>query len=435
MKRIACVFFWLGILFFSFFTLISCEQNCPHPTLIQTVTEPTCDQAGYTLNECTLCGFRFVSNPKDPKGHSYRETVLSATCTANGYTLRTCTDCNCSETVDATEALGHTWNSTTVLPTCTKDGYTLTVCSVCDSSFQSDLVPADGHHYTVVTDYPTIVKAGMRTQRCFCGDEHTVPLPYSDVFPGATVSDTAVLAKGLDVSLYQHKTDQNGSYLPLNWTAIQEAGFQFAILKAGSTPRTVEIQGQTYFAGGIDPVFEMNYRDAKAIGLSLGVYFYTYADTLERVRSDAELLMSWLNGKQLEYPIYFDLEDASIANLDKETITEFCITFLTVLQENGYYGALYSNNDWLVNRLDTERLQRYFDIWYSRYPSTTETSAEQTFQWNSEKYGPQMGMWQYTNHGVIDVIESIEFDFNYAYRDYPSIIKKYGYNGYAPSSP
>jgi GH25 family lysozyme M1 (1,4-beta-N-acetylmuramidase) len=42
-------------------------------------------------------------------------------------------------------------------------------------------------------------------------------------------------------------------------------------------------------------------------------------------------------------------------------------------------------------------------------------------------------MWQYTSRGVIDTIgDDIRFDFNYVYRDYPSIIKRFGYNGYEP---
>lgn len=431
MKReiaLRCLF---GILLLSVCLLSACDRDCTHPTLIQTVTEPTCEGGGHTVNECTLCGYRFLSDQKESLGHDWEETVLAATCTEGGYIMRTCLRCAAEETDTDTAALGHTLNRTVVSPTCTKDGYTLNVCAVCEFSYQSDLVPADGHRYdTLVTDYPTIAKVGTRTQRCSCGDTHTSPLLYSDVFLGATVSNTKVLAKGVDVSRYQHTQDEHGNYQPLKWDAIRQAGFQFAILKAGSTPRTAEGQGSV---GGIDPVFEMNYRDAKAAGFSLGVYYYTYATTKEAIQADAELLMSWLDGKQLDYPVYLDLEDESITQLGKEIITELCITFLSSLQENGYYGALYSNHQWLTNYLDIARLTPYFDIWYARYPGNAETSAEQAFQWNS-KYGAQMGMWQYAQTGIIDGLtdkgNSICFDFNYVYRDYPSLIKQYGYNGY-----
>jgi uncharacterized protein YgiM (DUF1202 family) len=40
-------------------------------------------------------------------------------------------------------------------------------------------------------------------------------------------------------------------------------------------------------------------------------------------------------------------------------------------------------------------------------------------------------MWQYAHKGVFDFIKNENFDFNYAYKDYPSIIKKLGLNGYS----
>ena len=42
-------------------------------------------------------------------------------------------------------------------------------------------------------------------------------------------------------------------------------------------------------------------------------------------------------------------------------------------------------------------------------------------------------MWQYTEYGTIDGIED-SVDLNLCYKDYPSLIKKYGYNGFAAGS-
>ena len=38
-------------------------------------------------------------------------------------------------------------------------------------------------------------------------------------------------------------------------------------------------------------------------------------------------------------------------------------------------------------------------------------------------------MWQYTECGQIDGVEG-EVDLNFCYKDYPSLIKQYGYNGF-----
>ena len=93
------------------------------------------------------------------------------------------------------------------------------------------------------------------------------------------------------------------------------------------------------------------------------------------------------------------------------------------MQKNGYYSALYTNNNWLKNILDTSRILSLFDIWYARYPLTDAPV------WNEEKYGKQLSMWQYTQSGEIAGIDGY-FDMNFCYRDYINIMKKWKLNGF-----
>ena len=74
-----------------------------------------------------------------------------------------------------------------------------------------------------------------------------------------------------------------------------------------------------------------------------------------------------------------------------------------------------------------------FDIWYARYPSLEGVVTEAV--WNEEKYGQQMAIWQFSKTGVIEGINKLNgdpmyFDLNYSYKDYPTIIKELGYNGF-----
>lgn len=405
--------------------IYGCDGECAHEHLSQTLVAPTCDQLGYTLQTCADCSLQFQTDVTPPLGHLFSDEVTEPTCAAAGYTTRTCSRCDFSYTDHPVSPLAHELTESLTLPTCTEEGYTTQVCALCDFTLKTHLTSPTGHDYTSVTTYPTQQENGKIVYTCHCEHSHINYLFYSDVFRGATVSENqTVLAKGVDVSMWQHTVRGDGSYAPLNWAAIRTAGFDFAILKAGSTPR----EG----AGGMDPVFEMNYRDAKAVGMELGVYFYTYADTEEEIRADAELLISWLQDKQLEYPVYFDLEEPALSTLGKDTLTEFCNIFISTLQENGFYGALYSNNSWLTDYLHQDVLRNVYDIWYARYPTVSEDPVipSAVFQWNNEKYGAQLGIWQYTQYGTVEGIEGIFFDFNYAYRDYPALIKKYGYNGY-----
>ena len=100
-------------------------------------------------------------------------------------------------------------------------------------------------------------------------------------------------------------------------------------------------------------------------------------------------------GKKFEYPIYLDLEDPSRASLGKNNLSAMCEVFLCTLQENGYYAGLYTNHTWLTTILDTARMVTLFDIWYARYPLSEKPT------WNEEKYGKQLGMWQYTEEGTV----------------------------------
>ena len=235
---------------------------------------------------------------------------------------------------------------------------------------------------------------------------------YSDILESAYTDNTAVLAKGIDISRWNHQIDTaTGEYIPLNWKLIKAQGFDFVILKAGSTK------------SGIEPTFEMDYKDARAAGLQIGAYFYTYASTVEGILRDANSLLLWLDGKQFEYPIYLDIEDPTLSSLGKNHLSKMCESFLCKLQESGYYAGLYTNHTWLTTILDTARMVTLFDIWYARYPGTSAPS------WNEEKYGKQLGMWQYSESGVISGISG-SFDFNYSYKNYSELMKKWKLNGF-----
>ncbi|MBE6547372.1 MAG: hypothetical protein E7667_00640 [Ruminococcaceae bacterium] len=388
-------------------------------TYSQNKVEPTCTEKGYTEYICT-CGDSYISDITSALGHAYSKNKVEPTCTEVGYTEYICT-CGDSYISDITSALGHAYSQNKVEPTCTEVGYTEYICT-CGDSYISDYVLASGHSFYVEKRvYATISQTGYTDFACSCGEKYRGDYVfYTDIINGAYSGNTQILAKGIDVSKWQHDMDTSGAYLPLDWNAIKGEGVEYAILKAGSTK-------------GIDPVFEMNYAGAREAGLNLGVYYYTYATTVEEVEADARNLLSYLNGKSFEYPVYFDLEDPSQVNLDKELLMQICIRFFEIMQEHGYYVALYTNNNWLNNVLDTKFVLENFDVWYARYPNSLEGysfSSAELPEWNTELYGENLGMWQFTSSGVLEAIPNHNVDMNVSYKDYPSIIKSFGLNGY-----
>lgn len=387
------------------------------------VTKPDCINEGYTTYFCD-CGYTYKANFVAPTGHTLSRTVTPPDCTHEGYTTYTC-DCGYTYKSDFVAPAGHSFKTSVVEPDCESYGYTTYTCD-CGYSYEGDMVAPRGHVFAETRVYSTAGEMGYTVYTCDCSFSYKGNYVfYSDYFQGAYAKNSVVLAKGVDISKYQHATDENGNYLPLDWELIKATGVEYVILKAGSTTRTEDgVQ-----KGGIEPTFEMDYADAKAAGLDVGIYFYTYSTTVEGVENDVRELLSWIEGKTFEYPVYFDLEDESQQTLGSELLFNMCFTFCTELQSEGYYTGVYTNAYWLTDLLPTERMLALFDIWYARYPLNTTD-----YVWDEEKYGPHLGMWQYTESQSIEGFEHDLFDMNYCYKDYPTIIKKLGLNGYSVNS-
>lgn len=203
---------------------------------------------------------------------------------------------------------------------------------------------------------------------------------------------------GIDVSKH------NGV---IDWDKVKKSGIQFAILRCGYGRKHPD---------QVDEQFERNYRECKRVGMPVGVYHYSYAKDVEGAKLEADFMLELIAGKQFEYPVYFDIEDKSQKNLGKKLLTDITVAFCEKVEAAGYYTGIYSNPDWYTNRLDPSRLGK-FDKWLAHWVTTP--------RWGNE-FG---GLWQYTDSGRVAGINT-NVDMDVSYRDYPSIIKRAGLNGF-----
>lgn len=201
------------------------------------------------------------------------------------------------------------------------------------------------------------------------------------------------MTKGIDVSTFQGNID---------WAKVKPK-IDFAILRGG------------YGRYEKDARFERNYKECHNRGIPVGVYHYSYADTVEKAKQEADFCISYLKGKQFEYPVAFDVEDSSIRNLSKATLTEIVKTFCTRVQNAGYYVVIYASKYWLTDKLDMSVLKD-FDVWVAQWGKLCT-------------YSGNYGMWQYSNTGTVKGISG-GVDLDNAYKDYPTIIKNAGLNGF-----
>lgn len=203
---------------------------------------------------------------------------------------------------------------------------------------------------------------------------------------------------GVDVSKYNGYPD---------WAKAKASGVQFAILRLGSG----------YDGGYVDKTFEYNYRECKKAGIGVGVYVASYLN----ISAEIEMTLKALKGKQLEYPVYYDIEDFSLSgrSYTNTQLTNYTVRYCSEVERAGYYVGIYSNKAFLDSRLYWERIKKY-DIWIAH--------------WNKGvNYAGKYGMHQYTNQGQWKGIPSTGeggVDTNWCFVDYSSLMKKLGINGY-----
>lgn len=202
--------------------------------------------------------------------------------------------------------------------------------------------------------------------------------------------------KGIDVSVH------NGN---IDWQKVKADGIQFAILRAG--------YGK--LASQKDKQFEVNYSGAKAAGVPIGAYWYSYATTVDEAKLEAEVCVSILKGKQLEFPLYFDLEEKKAFDTGKANCSAMVRAFCEVLEKAGYWAGLYTSRSPLGTHIEDDIKTRYA-LWIAEYGSKLN-------------YSGSVGIWQHSCKGKVNGISG-DVDLDTGYVDYAPKIKAAGLNGY-----
>ena len=214
--------------------------------------------------------------------------------------------------------------------------------------------------------------------------------------------------KGVDIS------SNNGK---ISIEKIKDAGYDFVMIRAGFGEDIAE-QDDTYW--------EENVRKCEAAGVPWGVYFYSYACSDASARSELAHILRLLRGKKPLLPVALDMEDADgyharHGGWNRANITSVCKIFLEGIAKAGYYPMIYAGFEEKDNLISPEVWNSH-DIWFPHW------ARECGYK------GDNLSMWQYG--GEINLIESNSIpgvgviDKNLCYKDYPTIIKDGGFNGW-----
>lgn len=230
-------------------------------------------------------------------------------------------------------------------------------------------------------------------------------LPYVEYVADATtppVETTEI--RGIDVSKWQGEID---------WKKVKAAGIKFAMIRLGYGSSKGD-------ACGLDGYFEKNVKNAIAAGIDIGCYFYSYATSVAAAKKEAAYVINVLQKYKgvFTYPVAFDLEDKTQQGLGKQVLTDMVIAFGDAIEKAGFYCSLYSNPSWMKSYLDADRVKR-FDLWLAHWTDKTN-------------YAGAYGMWQNSSSGKVNGING-NVDTDFAYKDYPTIIKGKKLNGFTGS--
>ena len=209
--------------------------------------------------------------------------------------------------------------------------------------------------------------------------------------------------QGIDISRWQEGQ--------IDFSKVKAAGYSFVIIRAG-------YGNALAYPSQFDPQFDEWYTQAKAAGLGVGAYWYSYADSPEAAEQEAASLLSRLKGKKLSYPVFYDVEEKS--QFDKGTA--FCDSIITAFldktEKAGWFSGLYCSTGWIEACVSPAVRERY-TCWIADYRGRCG-------------YTGSYGMWQ---DGAVDVpgIKSGKTDHDWCYTDYPKLIRSKGLNGYKKS--
>ncbi|MCI8382553.1 MAG: hypothetical protein HFI07_12330 [Lachnospiraceae bacterium] len=227
-----------------------------------------------------------------------------------------------------------------------------------------------------------------RKKKSHCLLKTMVSLMLAAVISLSSAIPANAAALGIDVSKYQGA---------INWGAVPSSGVSYTFIKVGSTK------------SGVDPAFAANVAGAQAAGLRTGVYIYSYANSVEAAVNEANLVLQWIEGYHINFPVAFDVEDSVYKKLDPATVTAMANAFCDVIASAGYHPIVYTGTNFYRKHFAPGL--RY-DIWIAQYGDSCDI--------------PGHAIWQASQTGSVAGVAG-HVDIDYMYKDYHNLIIPVGF--------
>ena len=238
-------------------------------------------------------------------------------------------------------------------------------------------------------------------------------LKFADFKADRKTSNTMV---GIDVSKYQGD---------INFKKAKAAGVEFVILRCYVRNNYKDKStGKYVWCNAPDRKFEQYYKDAKAAGLKIGVYFFTcdYKEVDMR-KYTKDMINKCLKGKKIDFPIAFDWENFdyykrahknkgwTTAEMNKaidSALNKMVSVFEDECNKAGYTASIYGSKSrlegtWAPSIKAMKEGKNHLSIWMAHWVSKSS-------------YKGSYYMWQVNSHGRVPGISG-DVDLNVAFID------------------
>ena len=179
---------------------------------------------------------------------------------------------------------------------------------------------------------------------------------------------------GVDISCYDNNIDYEELIRNIN----------FAIIRVG--------YGVSYMPNSQkDSLLDRHYNQLYG-KTPVGAYYYAYANDYGEGKSEAWNCIKYLDGRKLDLPIYYDIEDKSVINVGKQKLTDIIKEFCETIEANGYKAGVYASKSVFDNNFYKDQLSQY-SLWVASYGNNTGDVP----QGNEDLYKGQYNVWQYSS--------------------------------------
>ena len=249
-------------------------------------------------------------------------------------------------------------------------------------TYSVEFIGKDSSNNTSTHKMNIIVKEKNKSSKSQDSQENNVEYTnFNDVIKKYKTKKTEI---GIDVSHWQGDIDFN---------KVKSSKVEFAYIRVGRGNGI----GKDYI---LDDKFKTNIKGFNKVGIPVGVYFYSSANSLNDARREAKWILKQIKKYDVSLEVVFDWEnwdEFQKYNLSFYNLTEVANEFSKTIEKAGYKSMVYSSKNYLENMwydLDS-------NIWLAHYTDKTD-------------YEGKYKVWQICNNGKVKGIKSsVDIDIRY----------------------